>query len=118
MSDNRKVAAQLLSQAGITVLKERVGVHGSAENSFEMIGDLWTMYLRHARRVRGSDHVTAVDVAQMMSMMKKSRSLYGDANNVDNFIDDIGYSSLAGMLQLPDPDHDKEEKSDGPIKID
>lgn len=118
MSDNRKVAAQLLSQAGITVLKERVGVHGSAENSFEMIGDLWTAYLRHARRVRGSDHVMAVDVAQMMSMMKKSRSLYGDASNADNFVDDIGYSSLAGMLQLPDPDTENEEAPNGTVQVD
>ena len=118
MSDNRKVAAQLLTQAGVTVLKERAGVHGSAENSFEMIGDLWTVYLRHARRVRGSDSVTAVDVAQMMSMMKKSRSLYGNASNADNFVDDIGYSSLAGMLQLPDPDYEKDEESDGTTQVD
>lgn len=103
MSDNRKVAAELLSAAGRTVLKERPGVHGSAENSFQMIGDMWTIYLSHVFQIRGKVQINPVDVAQMMSMLKKARAIYGDVTNMDNFVDDIGYSALAGMLQLPDP---------------
>lgn len=102
MSDNRNMAGKLLGSAADTVMRDRPGVHGSAENSFEMIGDLWSVYLRHARRVRGNDTILPEDVAQMMSMLKKCRALYGDVNNADNFVDDIGYASLAGMLQLPD----------------
>lgn len=104
MSDNRKVAGKLIGMAAETVLKNRPGVHGSAENSFLMIGQMWTVYLRHAKSVRGSDEVLPQDVAQMMSMLKKARAMYGDVNNDDNFVDDIGYTSLAGMLQLPDPE--------------
>lgn len=120
MSDNRNVARDLLIEAGRTVLKDRPGVHGSAENSFEMIGDLWTVYLRHLRRVRGTDTIRGEDVAQMMSMLKKVRALYGDATNRDNFIDDIGYASLAGMLQLPDPEDERtvEQKLAAGLKVD
>lgn len=103
MSNNRKVAADLLTQAVRVITKDRPGVHGSAEDSFQMIGELWTVYLRHVRSVRGDDTILPVHVAQMMSMMKKARATYGDASNPDNFVDDVGYSGLAGMLQLPDP---------------
>lgn len=104
MSDNRAVAGKLLGDAAQTILKDRPGVHGSAENSFAMIGEMWTTYLRHTRSVRRSDMIRPVDVAQMMSILKKCRAIYGDVNNADNFIDDIGYSALGGMLQLPDPE--------------
>jgi len=104
MSDNRKVAADLLSEAGRTILKDRPGVHGSAEQSFTMIADMWTVYLRHARKVRGVDTIKPEDVAHMMVLLKHARAMYGDRLNRDNFIDAIGYEALAGMLQLPDYD--------------
>lgn len=104
MSDNRTVASGLLKEAHDTIIKKRPGVHGSAEQSFSLIADLWMVYLRHARRVRGNDRIKPEDVAQMMSMLKKARALYGDITNADNFVDDAGYTALAGMLQLPDPD--------------
>ena len=112
MSDDRNVARDILVEAGKTILQNRPGVHGSAEQSFEMIGDLWTVYLRHTRRVRGTDAVQPEDVAQMMTLLKKARSLYGDITNRDNFVDDIGYAALAGMLQLPDPAKDPLDKLD------
>jgi len=110
MSDNRNMAGKLLGSAADTVMRSRPGVHGSAENSFEMIGELWTVYLRHTRRTRTSDAITPSDVAQMMSMLKKARAIYGDVNNDDNFVDDIGYTALAGMLQLPDAFATAEER--------
>lgn len=102
MSDDRRVALALTVEAAKTVTVSRPGVHGSAENSFAMIGELWTTYLRHVRKVRKSDEIRPEDVAQMMSMLKKARAIYGDTKNRDNFVDDLGYTSLAGMLQLPE----------------
>lgn len=118
MSDNRRVAGQLLTTAGKTILKDRPGVHGSAENSFEMIGDLWTVYLRHARRVRGVDTIRPEDVAEMMSMLKKGRKIYGDPMNDDNDVDDIGYTALGGMLRLPDPDKSVDETLADNLRVD
>lgn len=108
MSDNREVAKNILVEATRTIMTDRPGVHGSAEQSFNMIGHLWTVYMRHVRRVRGNDIVKPEDVAQMMVLLKMSRSVYGDPNNVDNFVDAIGYEALAGMLQLPDPAQEKQ----------
>lgn len=122
MSDNRKVAHGLMQDANRTVMKERPGVHGSAENSFEMIGELWSVYIRHVLRIRfGKDaplsFLVPMDVAQMMAMLKKARVIYGDPTNADNFVDDIGYTSLAGMLHLPDPDAN-DYKGEGQQKVD
>lgn len=116
MSDNRRKAADLLATAGTTILKNRPGVHGSAELSFEMIGDFWTLYVRHIRRVRGSDRIRPEDVAEMMAMLKKARKLYGDPSNEDNDVDDIGYTALAGMLRLPDPDKTDDEHMESTLE--
>lgn len=116
MSDNRKIALSLITEAADTISNKRPGVHGSAEQSFEMIGDLWTVYLRHIRRVRTDDTVRPEDVAEMMSMLKKSRKVYGDPMNVDNDVDDIGYSALAGMLRLPNRDASLEKHVENALK--
>lgn len=105
MSDNREVARQLLLEAGEAILKNRPGVHGSAENSFQMIADMWSVYiehmifLRHGIKVRIA--LSAVDTSHMMSQLKQVRSVYGDPMNRDNYVDEIGYAALAGMLALP-----------------
>lgn len=108
MSDNRQMAAMLMNEAAETIVNKRPGVHGSAENSFEMIAQMWSVYLTHKIRVMtGIDvalPITGVDVAQMMSLLKKGRFVYGNPDNPDNFVDDLGYTALGGMLQLPDPD--------------
>lgn len=102
MSDNRKVAIEVLKEAAATIGIKRPGIHGSAENSFQMIADLWTVFLRHVKAVRGTDQLRPDDVAEMMSMLKKARKVYGDPNNVDNDVDDAGYTGLAAMIRLPE----------------
>lgn len=99
MSDNREFAASLLKDAARTILHDRPGVHGSAEDSFQMIAELWSVYLRHLRNVRGHDSLSGKDVAHMMSLLKKSRDVYGKINP-DNYIDDLGYTALGGMLMM------------------
>lgn len=114
MSDNRTVASTLMAKANHTITKSRPGLHGSAEMSFQMIADMWTVYVRHATIARNGDSkITAVDVSQMMSLLKKARAMYGDVMNDDNFVDDLGYTALAGMIQLPDPA--KAPKDDGDV---
>lgn len=106
MSDDREIAKRIIIDAGNAVLKERPGVHGSAENSFGMIAEMWTVYLRHVFEVRSNNEVTAFDVANMMTQLKQVRSIYGDSQNMDNYVDQVGYASLAGMII-------KEEQGDG-----
>jgi hypothetical protein len=114
LSDNREVAKSLILEAGNIILKERPGVHGSAENSFQMIADMWSTYIRHTHYARTLQEIHVelrpVDVAQMMASMKQARAVYGDPNNKDNFVDAVGYTALAGMLQLPEPGAPKKER--------
>lgn len=102
MSDDRSIAKKIIEDAARTILIDRPGVHGSAENSFAMIAELWSLYLRHCRFVRGNDAIRPEDVAEMMTMLKKARKVYGASSNMDNDVDDVGYTALAGMLRTPD----------------
>lgn len=115
MSNDRKVAAELLVEAVRTITQDRPGVHGSAEDSFEYIGKFWSLYLEAKYYAttgeRTTINVTAYDVAQMMSMLKKMRATFGDPTNRDNYVDDVGYTGLAGMISLPEPTHPGEKRT-------
>jgi hypothetical protein len=84
-------------------MKQRKDEHGDAENSFSMIGDLWAVYLKHkwarSKIISVSElTISPYDVAQMMSLLKKARAIYGDSTHADHFVDDVGYSALAAMM--------------------
>ena len=117
MPEDRDVAKKILLEAAKTVTISRPGIHGSAENSFAMIGDMWSAYLSHKliarNRIPGDViiPIDAVDVAQMMVLMKIARATYGDPMNLDNFVDAAGYTSLAGMLQTAEPNTSEVEKA-------
>ena len=68
--------------------------HGDAERSFEAISGLWNAYLS-GRKTGGA--ITNVDVAQMMVLLKMARSIQG-APVRDHFVDQAGYSALAGEM--------------------
>ena len=112
MGNNLNDALKLVIEAGKTISQDRPGVHGSAENSFQMIGDLWSAYLAHTMSVRnaGDYRILPQDVARMMELMKIARSIYGNPDNRDNYVDSIGYAALAGMLQLPSAINNGREK--------
>ena len=117
MSNDLNVAKDIILDAGRTIVKERPGVHGSAENSFQMIADMWSVYINHVHYAQTLSVINIklrpADVAQMMVQLKQSRSVYGNPQNRDNFVDSTGYSALAGMLQLADPvAYDKETSNE------
>lgn len=74
----------------------RSHIHGDTTESFGVIAAFWQTYLsaRNAHPV----NVLAGDVAEMMSLLKKVRFIFGDKTNDENFIDDAGYTAIAGML--------------------
>jgi hypothetical protein len=93
-----------MTDAAKAVGKSRGPQHGATEPSFRMIGELWSTHINHAVAHRTGMplsqevHLSAWDVAQMMSMLKKARALYGDATLGEHYADDIGYTGLAGGL--------------------
>lgn len=108
-SDDMTKAGQVLQSAFKAVMTERGQQHGGAKDSFTMIAEFWTVYLKHKHmHLHGIPldlSITPADIAQMMSLLKKSRALYGDPAAVDNYVDDAGYTSVASQLadMTPEP---------------
>lgn len=88
------VASSILDEAAKIVAGARNATHGDKERSFQVIADFWNVYL--AGRKSGGN-ITPFDVAQMMVLLKISRSIQG-APVRDHFCDAAGYSAIAGEL--------------------
>lgn len=80
----------ILNTANDIINGERKEDYGDAFDSFDRIAGLWSSYLDH--------HITPVDVAQMMILMKVSRGAnVAKFNKIqeDSLVDIAGYSALA-----------------------
>jgi hypothetical protein len=105
--DHRKVATYILGTANKVVTTERGGQHGGAEDSFQMIGHFWSVYLTNTNSQRGVPgiNITPKDVAQMMVLLKIARNVHGALKD-DDFVDQAGYTALAAALngiEVPTP---------------
>ena len=89
--------ADILDAAKRIVCNERSAHHGDTGESFDDIAAMWNIYLG-ARGIVGSNKIARTDVAQMLALLKKIRFARGDPMNQENFIDDVGYTSIAGMF--------------------
>lgn len=78
--------------------------HGSAENSFNDIANLWTAY-------KGIDFSSS-DVAIMMALLKIAR-IKNDKDKEDSFVDLIGYAACATELECNCKENIKDEKWNG-----
>lgn len=104
MPNEREIAATLMGDAAKIISTERGQQHGDLEASFTMIAELWNTYTNHKLQSMGfigtrTVRFDAVDVLEMMSLVKKARNVYGSPIP-DHTIDDIGYTGLAGGLRL------------------
>ncbi len=89
--------AKILDTAKATVTVDRAATHGNAEYSFGEIAGHWTWWLQS--RLRPGEIIDAYDVAQMMVGFKQARGKV-NRKHADNFVDQAGYSSLAGEIAL------------------
>ena len=81
--------SEILDTAKEYVTKDRAATHGDMENNFEMIAELWGIYLG-----RG---VYSADVAAMMTLLKIAR-IKSNPTHLDNFIDACGYMACGGEI--------------------
>lgn len=63
--------------------------HGEPENNFEIIANLWSLYI--------GTELCSEDVAIMMILLKVARIASGKYNP-DNYVDIAGYASCAGEI--------------------
>lgn len=73
----------------MNIVDERAEHYGDPRANLDRIAGLWTAYVGHS--------VTAHDVAQMMVLVKISRSKV--AKHDDNYADAIGYTEIARDLR-------------------
>lgn len=81
-------------QTAIEATAERNGTHGKAEDNFAHTAALWSAYL--GVEIRPSD------VCQMQVLAKISRTKVGNPRHSDHYVDQCGYSALAGRMVLGD----------------
>ena len=81
--------SEILDTAKQYVTKDRAAQHGDMENNFEMIAELWEIYLGVT--------VYSADVAAMMTLLKIARSK-SNPMHLDNWIDSCGYMACGGEI--------------------
>ena len=82
---------RVLSEAERCVCGQREQDYGTPEDSFEMIGKLWTVYLDYAKKI------DAHDVAAMMALLKIAR-ISENPQHMDSWVDLAGYAACGGEL--------------------
>ena len=82
---------RVLSEAERCVCGQRAQDYGTPEDSFEMIGKLWTVYLDYATKI------DAHDVAAMMALLKIAR-IAKSPDHMDSWCDLAGYASCGGEI--------------------
>lgn len=91
-------AHEIASKAADLVGGDRARTHGSKVENHANIAALWSGYLGNkARAGRFAAEITALDVANMMELLKVARRQAG-AHNPDDYIDGAGYAAVAGEI--------------------
>lgn len=90
-------AAEILTKASELVGGARDQEHGDKFTNFNCIAAVWNGYLL-ARTVSNKPFaLSAVDVGNMMELLKVARRLSG-AHNADDYVDAAGYAGCAGEI--------------------
>lgn len=82
---------RVLREAERCVCGKREQDYGTPEDSFEMIGKFWTVYLDYATKI------DAHDVAAMMALLKIAR-ISKSPDHMDSWCDLAGYASCGGEI--------------------
>lgn len=81
-----------LLEANDIINGDRQDSYGNPEDSFAIISEYWTTYLRHKHNLR--INLSSLDVANLMVLFKQARKL-GQKHCRDNYIDSCGYEAIA-----------------------
>jgi len=98
-ADSYTTAQQIAKTAAILVSEDRNATHGDKLENHRNIAILWQSYI--ACKALQTDEeefeLNALDVANMMELLKVARRLSG-CHNIDDYIDGAGYAAVAGEI--------------------
>lgn len=86
--------AEILDEAKRIITQDRQDSYGNPEDSFGVIADFWTTYLKGKGKL--SAGIDRLDVSMMMELLKIARETTG--HKMDNLIDMAGYAACAGEI--------------------
>ena len=86
----------ILEEAKKQVCGHRVEDYGTPEDSFEVIAEFWTTYLKD--KLGAFSEISRKDVAVMMALLKIAR-IRTDTKS-DSYVDLAGYASCAGEIGI------------------
>ena len=88
-------AEEIAQRAAELVNGDRNVTHGDKVINFTKIARLWNAYLANREQLE----LTAVDIGQMMALLKMARTQSGTLD-VDHYVDMAGYVLCAGEIAL------------------
>jgi len=91
--------SEILSTAAEIVDGNRHEKHGDRGRTLDNVAALWNAYL--SIRAEPTTELDAVDVAEMMGLLKVARTQSGEHND-DDYVDGCGYRAIAGELASDD----------------
>lgn len=97
--NDAQVREDVLDTAKQCVLKDRNNAYGSPEDNFKRIAMLWNAYFDAKGNV--FHELNALDVAQMMALMKIARLAYNPGHK-DSWVDLAGYAACGAGIALCD----------------
>ena len=89
---------KLLEKATAVVCEDRNQQYGGVEDNFQRIAAMWSAYL--------DTHVTPVDVAAMLALLKVARIRATKGQSSDSWVDLAGYAACGAEIALDDEGED------------
>lgn len=100
MNENEiSIRAAVLDEAKAIVTQDRCEQYGGPEDSFRVIGELWSAYLRGREVLKPGEEIGPDMVANMMVLLKVARASTAIEPKRDNYIDMAGYAACAAELE-------------------
>lgn len=101
----------ILSEVKKIICNDRNEQYGEPEDTFELIADYWSAYIKHNCLPPDSagdmNVISADDVAIMMVLFKLARIESSFCESRDSYIDAIGYMACAADIAHPASEKEK-----------
>ncbi len=90
---------EILRAAEACITQDRAAIYGPPEDSFGLIAEFWTVFLRARGKLAEGETIEAWDAGMMLGFMKSARAT-ANPQHADNYVDTCGYAGCAGEIAM------------------